>query len=327
MIKWHIKYALAAILGIFPYRHFIHHKVQLVLGGLKLNEKEMLSRAVELYTLAFKNKQSLKDNTILEIGTGWFPFMPIVAYLYGAKKIITVDINPWLKDETVRETLKCILVNSEYLRNSIASDYNEFDSKISKLRTIYEQNYGFSKTFEELNINYIHSYDVCNLILDEAEKIDLVISSNVLEHIDQVKLHEIHEHLFDISKSNAIAIHRFNPGDHYSHLSGSSVSFLTISEILWRIYRQGGIAYHNRLRTHEHADVIKQAKWNIQLWVDAIDNKAVQNIESGDLKLNNKYKNMTSNEACAFYSWMVLGKDRELQVSKPKIVSWITDII
>jgi 2-polyprenyl-3-methyl-5-hydroxy-6-metoxy-1,4-benzoquinol methylase len=327
MIKWHIKYALASLLGILPFRHYLHHKVQLVLGGSKLDEKEMLTRAVELYTLAFKNKRSLEDNIVLEIGTGWFPFMPIIAYLYGAKNIITIDINPWLRHETVRQTIKSILDNSEYLKNGIDSGYSNFDVKLSDLKNIYDKNDSLKETLEKLNINYIHSYDICNLSLDNEDKVDLVISSNVLEHIDQEKLGEIHKHLFEITKPNAIAVHRFNPGDHYSHLSGSSVSFLTISESLWRIYREGGIAYHNRLRTIEHAKVIIQANWSIHLWVDAIDNKAIKNIENGEIRLNAKYKNMSTQETCAFYSWMVLGKNNELHVSKPKTASWITDVL
>jgi hypothetical protein len=327
MIKWHIKYALASILDIMPFKHYLHNKAQKILGGDKLDEEEMLSRAVELFSLTFKFKSSIEQAKVLEIGTGWFPYMPVVAYIYGAKNIITVDLNPWLSNETLRQTIKSILNNSEQLTNNIKLNNTEANKNLIRLKSIYDQDLSFQETLKKLNINYMHGFDVCLLELKDADKIDLVFSSNVLEHIEESALKNIHKHVIKISTDNTLAVHRFNPADHYSYLSGSSISFLTIPDLLWKIYRSGGIAYHNRLRTIEHSEIIQAAGWSKLLWADAVDVKVADRVKNGELRLNHKYKGMSAEEVCAFYSWMVLSKAEANQMLKPKIVSWVNEII
>lgn len=327
MIKWHIKYSLAAILGLLPFRHYLHQKAQKLLGGAKLDEEEMLSRAIELYSLISKFRMRIEDNNVLEIGTGWFPYMPIVAYLYGAKNITTVDLNPWLTNRTLRQTMRSVLDNQQQLVANTKLEYKDIEKKLSNLEDIYAENSSFDNTLSKLHINYLPNYDVCDLSFDEEKKIDLILSSNVLEHINENVLKKIHKHLLIVSTNSVIAVHRYNPADHYAHLSGSSISFLTIPELLWRVYRQGGIAYHNRLRTIEHAAIVKNAGWGIKFWADAIDNKIALKVKNEEIKLNTKYKKMSVDEVCAFYSWFVLSKETYPQEDIPRIVSWVSEII
>ena len=43
--------------------------------------------------------------------------MPIAYWLMGARKIYTIDLNPYLKSELVEESLKYIFNNQEEVRN------------------------------------------------------------------------------------------------------------------------------------------------------------------------------------------------------------------
>src|SRR5437879_9465353 len=43
--------------------------------------------------------------SVFELGTGWYPIIPIGMYLCGAAQIWTVDIEPLLNGSTVRKTL------------------------------------------------------------------------------------------------------------------------------------------------------------------------------------------------------------------------------
>lgn len=325
MIKWHVKYFLAAILGLMPFRHYLHFKAQCLLGGAKLDEEEMLSRAIELYSLVFTFKKSLYATKVLELGTGWFPYMPIVAFLFGARDIVTVDLNPWLSNETLRKTIKSILDKEEKIKVNLNFDSEILNSRFSVLKSIYNDNCEFRLTLDRLGIKYLSNYNVCNLEVDE--KFDVILSSNVLEHIEINALSKIHAHLLNVVSDKGIAVHRYNPADHYAYLSGSTISFLTVPDWLWRFYRQGGIAYHNRLRTREHASLVSNNDWVIKLWADAIDNKAVELLEGKKVNLNNRYNEMDLDEICAYYSWFVLSKLPGNSCVKPKKVKWITEVI
>src|SRR5687767_13600571 len=44
--------------------------------------------------------------TVLELGTGWYPIIPIGLYLCGAEKLWTVDVQPLANAERVLEVLR-----------------------------------------------------------------------------------------------------------------------------------------------------------------------------------------------------------------------------
>ena len=53
----------------------------------------------------FEEKHSFPDST-LELGTGWYPVVPISMFLLGADSINTIDITPLLDKENLIVTLK-----------------------------------------------------------------------------------------------------------------------------------------------------------------------------------------------------------------------------
>ena len=49
----------------------------------------------------------------VEIGTGRVPLVPLAFWLMGAEKIITVDINPYLKIQLIKKSLNYISENKD----------------------------------------------------------------------------------------------------------------------------------------------------------------------------------------------------------------------
>ncbi len=327
MLKWYLKYFLSAMLGILPFRHKIHSYVQTLTGSGGLDEDEMLSRVIELYSLSLKYRDSLKNANILEIGTGWYPFVPIVACLYGANKVVTVDLNPWLTVKTFKLSLESIIKNKKKIIKNLGEWDNTIEKKLYSLKDKLNENDDIQIYLKQLNIEYLSNYDVCNYNPNNNEKPDLILSSNVLEHIPEKILSKIHNHLSKISTDKCLAVHRFNPADHFANLSGSTISFLSIPNFLWKILGGSGLSYHNRLRTIEHAELAINNFWTIRLWADAIDEKAKNKIQQNKINLLSKYKNMDINTICAFYSWLVLKPGIQSNLPKPKNVKWIADII
>ena len=329
MIKWYIKYLLSTILGIMPFRHKLHQLAQKIIGSHVLDEEEMLSRALELLLLSKKHMNGdIHNLNLLEIGTGWYPYVPIISYLLGARNIVTVDINPWLTHENLHKTIKSVIKNSCEIQKSLAVDEHSYRSNINKLKEIVDAKPTNLSILKELNINYLPGMDVNDIKVSDQDKFDIILSANVLEHIDPDMLAKIYRSMIEVSSETGIMVHRFNPADHFAKLSGSTLTFLTVSDFVWNTFLGGrGISYHNRLRASEHVGLHNSNGWSIQFWANAVDQRAVEGVKSGAVKLTDRYLNMEIEDVCTFYCWLVSGKGKADAILKPKTVKWVTDIL
>jgi hypothetical protein len=108
-------------------------------------------------------------------------------------------------------------------------------------------------------------------------------------------------------KSGGLAVHRFNPGDHFASVDKSitTANFLRFSEADWKWYGGSGLSYHNRLRCTEHAGLLESAGMRVVHSAVRTDQRAVQAIRSGDLKVHPDYSEFTAEELSADYMWIV----------------------
>ena len=71
----------------------------------RLNLAESLSRCVDIIDLrSGKPGMTQSRGTVVEIGTGWRPFLPFILSLLGAERVITIDVHPWLTSDYALET-------------------------------------------------------------------------------------------------------------------------------------------------------------------------------------------------------------------------------
>ncbi len=86
---------------------------------------------------------------------------------------------------------------------------------------------------EEINIYYYPDKDVNHSLANEDGTFDIIVSSNVLELIKHEMLAKNYRSMDNVSNDNGIMVHRFNPSGHFVKLSGSTITFLTVSDFVW----------------------------------------------------------------------------------------------
>ena len=59
---------------------------------------------------------SIRQTKCSSKSDGWAPIVPLAYWLMGARRTITIDINPYLKTELVREILDHIRANTTEVR-------------------------------------------------------------------------------------------------------------------------------------------------------------------------------------------------------------------
>jgi SAM-dependent methyltransferase len=305
-MNWKNKAHILAVLSRVPFGRQIYHKMQRSVRTNQLDAKLEIRKASEIIQLMKEAKRTPRNANILEIGTGWRPFVPMMLSLLNAKSILTIDVNPWLDEEYAFETFECIGSHLELIAKECGVDINSIEHR-------YQEMVPDKKTLTSLldscRIDYLCPGDARKTDIPD-ETIDFVVSSNVLEHIPAEILSEILVESKRILKQNGFAVHRFNPQDHYSESDNSitGANFLQFSEKEWKWYGGTGLAYHNRLRCRDYENLFEQNGFKFEVNRVRMDQKALNAIHANELSIHDDYKNYSPEELAADYMWVVAGK-------------------
>ena len=322
---WMCKYALINLISRLPGHEWLHFMGQKLLGKHRLDAPEMLRRAIEPYRLARYAGGKIEDSVILEIGTGWFPFVPLLGHLLGARSVLTVDIHPWLTMKHLRRTIEAVRNLSDTVTAKLGITAAHVQARCDQLLVRAGNTQTPAELLQHANVRYLSQTDLLEVDIP-SESVDLILSSNVLEHIPPDVLRAIHARTAELARPDGLAVHRFNPDDHFKTLSGSTVTFLSYSDSAWRWLGGRGLSYHNRLRTAEQADLVTRSPWGLTFWADAVDEEAVKAIKAGEIILAPRFAEMPVERVCAFYAWFIMKNGAPTTAVSPRIVPWIDEV-
>jgi len=142
MKKWILKAVVQKGISFLPYKHRINFLFQkYITKGVRLSDdyfidKLMHHRKHEYFYQRHSGK-SLQGIKVLELGTGWYPVVPIAQYLSGAERIYTVDISPLMNRERVHTTVGQFLA---YAKLGALSEYapHILPTRLEHLAAIYQ---------------------------------------------------------------------------------------------------------------------------------------------------------------------------------------------
>ena len=323
---WKLKYRLINLASRLPLHERLHYLGQKMLGRQRLDGPEMLRRATEVFRLLHYAGGRVQGRDVLEIGTGWFPFVPLLAHLLGARRVFTVDIHPWLTLRHTRQTVDAIRDLADTAAAKLGVEPAEFSLRADDLAHRAGKAREIADIFGPAQIHYLPRTDLLEADMP-PNSLDAVFSSNVLEHIPPDTLSAIHRKTAQLVRAGGFAVHRFNPGDHFANLSGSTIRFLECDDREWQGLGGRGLSYHNRLRTCEHAELIRETGWTPAFWAEQVDREAIEQLREGRIVPVPRYAEMSPEQICAFYAWFVLRKDAAASAAAPLRCEWIDDIL
>lgn len=257
MKKWIQKAIVQKVISYLPWSHQINYIFQkYVTKGVYLTDDYFYDRLVHakehLEAYSKYAHQPLPETT-LEIGTGWYPVVPISFFLSGVKQIYSVDISFLTSKERVETTLLKFMecCNSGKLSNYI----NYSEPRLNALKELLKNYSQFTleQILEQLNITYLIE-DARQLSLPN-QSIDLVNSNNTFEHIYPEILYPIMAEFKRVVKSNGEGVmsHSIDMSDHFAHFdkSISIYNFLRFSDAQWK-WIDNSIQPQNRMRFYEY---------------------------------------------------------------------------
>lgn len=264
---WILKAVIQKGISFLPFSHRINFLFQkYVTKGVNLTDhlfEDKLIHCSNHIKYYRKYAPGKTDFTALEIGTGWYPIVPIGLYLCGASKVYTIDISSLLGTDRIQYTIDKYEAwyssgrLNQYLPDLDAKRYEKLLSLKGMIATR-----SVSDVLQELNIYSIVG-DARHIDLPD-HSIDLINSNNTFEHIYPEILSGILDEFKRILAPDGVMSHQIDMSDHFAHLDKSITiyNFLQFSDSAWKTI-DNDVQPQNRLRLPDHIELLNKSGFQI----------------------------------------------------------------
>jgi hypothetical protein len=317
-MRWKTKAFIQNALSMLPSElsYEAYYRLQRRFGGLRsVTPVVGIRDGMRIVTAIEREGRKIGDSVFLEVGTGRTVATPMTLWLCGASKVITLDLNPYLKSELVQEEIEYIRKNGEAVKELFGDRSHQADFS-ERFEFLVREKASLDALLHHANIEYIAPGDARKLPLND-QSVDYHTSNNVFEHISPEVLKAILVEGKRVLKQDGLMVHRIDFSDHFSHgdSSISSVNFLQYSEKQWLRYAGNRYMYHNRLRIDEIDEIVRGIGLKIVAQDTSIDEEAVNWIEAGfklDPRFVSKSKEVNSTETALF-----VASSNEANIERP----------
>ncbi len=267
MPSWLIKSALQRAISWLPNPHFWNGILQATITkSTSLSRSTFQSKVAECHRhlQAFWSFQSLKsDFTAYELGTGWFPIIPIGLYLCGAREIWSVDIADLLRPSAVRKVAGyyCECAEDGRLEKLLPAFRPE---RIKTLDNLMPFTWSEPPATFLARFNFHAVVGPARAAPIPSGAVHLLFSSGVLEYIPPPVLREILVEARRAAAPGAIISHRLNLADAFSWFDHSVTpfNFLRYSARQWR-WLDSPLISQNRLRLSDYRALFRETGFEI----------------------------------------------------------------
>lgn len=310
-MHWKAKATLQNAVSRLPSEtsYAAYYWLQRHFGGLRrINPVERLRAGVETWKQIEQLGHTPIDKIFFEVGTGRVPMTPLAYWLMGAKGVITIDLNPYLKEELSRECLQYMAEHAEEIQALFGSRLNQ--QRFDALRDLQRKNDSSLRDLLDLcRITYIAPGDAAHTGLSPGS-IDFHTSFNVFEHIPGDVLAAILAEGNRIISRDGLFVHRVDYSDHFSHSDAhiSPINFLQYSDAAWHRYAGNRYMYMNRLRHDDFLALFDSNGHRILATDPAVDTASLALLNDGRLHVDARFGGKAAEVLATTASWIISSK-------------------
>lgn len=310
-MHWKTKATLQNAVSRLPSEssYATYYWLQRHFGGLRhINPVARLRAGIETWRQIEKLGRDPFDKTFFEVGTGRVPMTPLAYWLMGAKRVVTIDLNPYLKEELTKECLQYIASHTQEMQVLFGPRLNR--SRFEALLDLQRQaDFDLQNLLDLCHIFYIAPGDATRTSLEPAA-IDFHTSFNVFEHIPRDVLLAILTEGNRIISSTGLFVHRVDYSDHFSHsdMRISPINFLQYSDAQWNRYAGNRYMYMNRLRHDDFLALFESVRHVILAAEPTVDAPSLQMLRDGRLTVDARFGDKANEVLATTESWIVCAK-------------------
>jgi hypothetical protein len=270
MASWLAKAMVQRGIGALPYPQFWNGLLQdWVTHSTRLTNEifreNLRNCGIHLANLQRYNLTKLGGFSAFELGTGWFPVVPIGLFLCGAREVWAWDIAPLLKIDRLKDVIARFL---ELEERQLLKDYlHALPDRLDLLREVMTrcdspESYDPARLLEQLNIYYRLGNAARSGLTPKS--VDLIVSDVVFEYLSAEALFEILIEFRRIAAPEAVMSHSIALDDQYSGSDPriTQFNFLRFSDRMWR-WLNNPIIPLNRLRISDYRRLFSESGFQI----------------------------------------------------------------
>lgn len=259
-MKWYVKSAIDNVKGLLPAQDFLRRvKRRYVPYQTNLSRGSFAIDEGLLQIEWLRSRMSLPGATVMEIGTGWEPLVPILLHLAGAKTVLLTDATRLIDAATIEGSLECLRFKKATILEKLGLSAAAFDKALEMRQPIELDEFWGHFGFE-----YRAPCD-CTKMNVESGSLDVVMSRAVFEHVPAPVIASMMTETKRMLKPGGLACHIIDNSDHWAHgdKTISRVNFLRYSDEVFRLTHLNELNYQNRLRHSEYAEMFREAGFAI----------------------------------------------------------------
>lgn len=307
-MNWRVKSRIQNALAVLPAAssHAAYYWVQRHFGGLRrVNPFRGLRAGLVVLDWIEWAGRSPVESAFLEVGTGRRINMPLAFWLAGSRSVTTVDLNPYLKEELIREDLDYVGKHRDEVRQLFAGRIHA--DRFDKLLKFTSSHWRIADLLDFCCFEYRAPADASKLPLPDAS-VDYHVSCEVFEHIASDSLRAILAEARRVLKADGLCIHRIDYSDHFSHSDPqiSAINFLQFSDDEWDGLAGNRYMYMNRLRIDDFYRLFDDAGLQVLATESDEDPSLLEYLCSGSLTLDAAFAGKSDKALCTTGSWIVL---------------------
>ncbi|MCB2185462.1 MAG: class I SAM-dependent methyltransferase [Deltaproteobacteria bacterium] len=284
----------------------VYYQIQRHFGGLRQFDLAGKLRAgAAAWRLLRAQGAEPAGKVFLEVGTGRVPAVPLVFWLLGARETITIDLNPYLRAELVRELLDFLLAHQDTVAQTLAPCLDQ--ERLAAVLALARHPAATTRDLLALaRITYLAPGDAACTGL-AGGSIDFHTSYTVLEHIPPAILRDIIKEGNRLLRPGGLFVHRVDYSDHFSHADPSltPLNFLRYAEATWRLYAGNRFMYMNRLRHDDYLALFQSLGHQILAEEPEVDPRCLELLQTGALPLASRFAGKTPEVLAITGSWLV----------------------
>jgi len=247
------------------------------------------------------DEKSLPDCSVLELGTGLYPVIPIGLYLSGTSKVWTIDTVPLLRPDSLLAVLRLFI---EYAKSGRLFEFIPYVRK-DRIANLAEasgktSNFHPNELLKQFNI-YAINCDARDTKLKD-NSIEFFVSNNTLEHIRNDVIQSIFTEFRRLSASFSVMSHYIDMIDHY-HYFDKSLSFFNFRKFSSNVFRifNNSLHYQNRNTLSEYISLHQNAGFKILY--NLAERGPVENLQK--ITLAKEFLNYSLDELLITCCWIV----------------------
>ena len=298
---WQFRYARNTLVASIPGYQRLRKLKRLVFPYDASLDMWTLEQGLQMIEMLRRTGAKIEGASVLELGSGWKPVIPLLFRAAGAGRVILTDSEQLLDARLLAETARLLSMEADQisvrLRVAPGAVRSALDANSSG---------DLEKCAAKLGLVYMAPTDARDLPLSKGD-IDIIISRAVLEHIPRTILLQIfREFARLLAPASGYMCHIVDNSDHWAHHDKrlSMLNFLRYSEKRWTWFARNPLDFMNRMRHSEYVSLLAASGFDMVLDESTPDPTALRDVER--LPISSEFNKFSREDLATLTSKLVV---------------------